>query len=101
MNGSVEKRKATRGDLGTRATSHVAGLGVLTALWVICVLSDSTSAADIEISFPLQGYFHPGRYVPVKVRGSSAGEEGVHVTAPGAIFAAVMPPSTTVPERVA
>jgi hypothetical protein len=57
---------------------------------LIAILSATTAGAQ-ELSLPLQGYFHPGRAMPVRWSIDSSGGVGatVRITAPGAITTSV------------
>jgi hypothetical protein len=53
----------------------------------LACLTPLLARGEDSVTFPLQGYYHPGRYMPVHVTVSpqSAGELNVQLNAPGAI----------------
>lgn len=65
--------------------------GILTVILVAIValigIALQCSAED-SVTFPLQGYYHPGKYVPVQVHVSprSAEEISVHLDSPGSVW---------------
>lgn len=76
---------------------NVRNVGLMVSL--LFALSGGTpcfaeSQPQVQISFPLQGYYRPGKYMPVRVRTDAATPAPVVLKAEGAVDVSVGPGST-------
>jgi hypothetical protein len=66
----------------SRRGVHVAAILLALAPWC---------AAQVQVTFPLQGFYRPGKYMPVRVQSSAAASKPLVLRAEGAVTVSIEP----------